>query len=135
MPKPKNQLPTLREKLASFDGAIDADDIARLLQTSRHTIYLWVEGQQDSSFPPQRQPEVRPCADRRLDRLHQLNPKKASTVREDEARIIPVLQIEDARAICAVAAVVNVGLLLCKEDPCYRSEACEMVSRMDHSFQ
>jgi len=35
-------LPTLREKLASFDGAIGADDIARLLQTSRHTIYLWV---------------------------------------------------------------------------------------------
>jgi predicted DNA-binding transcriptional regulator AlpA len=42
MPKPKNPLPTLREKLASFDGAIGADDIARLLQTSRHTIYLWV---------------------------------------------------------------------------------------------
>jgi excisionase family DNA binding protein len=35
-------LPTLREKLASFDGAIGADDIARLLQTSRHTIYSWV---------------------------------------------------------------------------------------------
>jgi excisionase family DNA binding protein len=42
MPKPKNPLPTLREKLASFDGAIGADDIARLLQTSRHTVYLWV---------------------------------------------------------------------------------------------
>jgi excisionase family DNA binding protein len=42
MPKPKNPLPTLREKLASFDGAIGADEIARLLQTSRHTIYLWV---------------------------------------------------------------------------------------------
>jgi hypothetical protein len=42
MPKPKSPLPTLREKLASFDGAIGADDIARLLQTSRHTIYLWV---------------------------------------------------------------------------------------------
>ncbi len=35
-------LPTLREKLAGFDGAIGTDDIARLLQTSRHTIYLWV---------------------------------------------------------------------------------------------
>jgi excisionase family DNA binding protein len=42
MPKPKNPLLTLREKLASFDGAIGADDIARLLQTSRHTVYLWV---------------------------------------------------------------------------------------------
>jgi hypothetical protein len=35
-------LRTLREKLAGFDGAMGADDIARLLQTSRHTIYLWV---------------------------------------------------------------------------------------------
>jgi hypothetical protein len=41
MPEPVNPLPTLREKLASFDGAIGADDIARLRQTSRHTIYLW----------------------------------------------------------------------------------------------
>src|ERR1700722_10005597 len=49
MPKPKNPLPTLREKLASFDGAIGADDIARLLQTSRHTIYLWVR---DNTIPP-----------------------------------------------------------------------------------
>ena len=48
MPKPKNPLPTLREKLASFDGAIGADDIARLLQTSRHTIYLWVR---DNTIP------------------------------------------------------------------------------------
>jgi hypothetical protein len=112
MPKPKNQLPTLREKLASFDGAIDADDIAALLQNLAPHHLSVGEGQQDSSFPPQRQPEVRPCADRRLDRLHQLNPKKASTVREDEARIIPVLQIEDARAICAVAAVVNVSFIL-----------------------
>jgi hypothetical protein len=42
MPKPKNPPPTLREKLASFDGAIGTDDIARLLQTKRRTIYLWV---------------------------------------------------------------------------------------------
>src|ERR1700722_16968068 len=48
MPKPKSPLPTLREKLASFDGAIGADDIARLLQTSRHTIYLWVR---DNKIP------------------------------------------------------------------------------------
>ena len=45
---PENPLPTLREKLASFDGAIGADDIARLLQTSRHTIYLWVR---DNKIP------------------------------------------------------------------------------------
>jgi hypothetical protein len=48
MPEPPNPLPTLREKLASFDGAIGADDIARLLQTSRHTIYLWVR---DNKIP------------------------------------------------------------------------------------
>src|ERR1700691_5173076 len=48
MPEPENPLPTLREKLASFDGAIGADDIARLLQTSRHTIYLWVR---DNKIP------------------------------------------------------------------------------------
>jgi Helix-turn-helix domain len=42
MPKPKNPPSTLREKLASFDGAIGTDDIARLLQTKRRTIYLWV---------------------------------------------------------------------------------------------
>jgi hypothetical protein len=50
MPKPKNPLPTLREKLASFDGAIGADDVARLLQTSCHTIYL---AELDSLFPPE----------------------------------------------------------------------------------
>jgi hypothetical protein len=50
MPKPKSSLPTLREKLASFDGAIGADDIARLLQTSRHTIYLWVRDNKISYF-------------------------------------------------------------------------------------
>lgn len=41
-PEPKNSLPPLREKLASFDGAIGADDVARLLQTSCRTIYLCV---------------------------------------------------------------------------------------------
>src|ERR1700691_2325552 len=37
------------------------------------------ERQQDSVLPPERLPQVRPCAGRRLDRLHQLNSKRPST--------------------------------------------------------
>ena len=51
------------------------------------------KAEQDSLFPPEWLREVRPYSDRRLDRLHQLNPKKGSTLREGGARIIPALQI------------------------------------------
>jgi hypothetical protein len=49
-PPKRTGLRTLREKLASFDGAMGADDIARLLQTSRHTIYLWVRAKRIPYF-------------------------------------------------------------------------------------
>jgi hypothetical protein len=99
MPKPKSPLPTLREKLASFDGAIGADDIARLLQTSRHTIYLWVRDNKIPYFRLNGCLKFDPCADRRLDRLHQLNPQKASTVRKSGARIRPPHQQASGKAI------------------------------------
>jgi excisionase family DNA binding protein len=112
MPKPKNPLPTLREKLASFDGAIGADDIARLLQTSRHTIYLWVRDNRIPHFRLNGSLKFDPALIADWIDSTSSTQKKASTVREDEARIIPVLQVEDARAICAVAAVVNVTFML-----------------------